>query len=80
MKTCSGNWKCCQYTSFGSGSYIYCQFSGYCAYQLPNDSRFIDDFNTQPIEELCVCAGSMGNDGNCPICGKLKYSRNGTTN
>ena len=36
-KTCSGDWRNCQYARPGTSVYIICKYSGYCVYQLPND-------------------------------------------
>jgi len=42
VKSCSGNWKCCQYSAVTSEPYIYCKYEGYCIYQLPNDGSLVD--------------------------------------
>ena len=72
MKTCTGG--CCSYR-FLSGMGYGCNYDGYCDYQLPRDSRPYfppSDFILHPIEEKCYCAGQIGNDGKCLICGLRK--------
>ena len=53
-----------------------CNYDGYCDYQLPRDSRMQpfshSDFILKPLEEKCICAGEMSNDGRCLGCGLRK--------
>ena len=37
IKTCRGDWKCCQYARQSSSTLIECGYFGHCIYQLPND-------------------------------------------
>jgi hypothetical protein len=66
MKTCNCE-GCCFYKIFG-GSLLGCNYEGYCDYQTPKDSRPI----VIPAIDSCICAGEIGFDGRCLICGKPK--------
>lgn len=72
-KTCTANCPC-QYRITGPGSVVGygCSYDNYCDYQLPRDSRM--PCYTIPIADYskCHCAGQIGNDGHCLVCGLLK--------
>ncbi len=77
MRTCSGDWKCCQYAAQSSSCYVYCKYEGYCIHQLPNDGiRTLpnDGIRTYGdlVKDICICSGSLNTAGNCSICGKPK--------
>ena len=72
----NGNKSCdsscpCVYRYMNSGTIGYgCNYSGYCDFQRPRDSRM------QPSAMIgtgiCSCAGPQGNDGYCIVCHLLK--------
>ena len=62
MVNCSSD-KSCDHRSAGGS---YCEYEGYCDFQLPRDSRIIQQTGTGK----CQCMGKLQiTSGICPYCG-----------
>jgi len=64
MKTCSSMFEC-EYKAMGASIYNRCNYNGYCDFQLPRDSRPVQQSGTGK----CVCGSTVNTGGICPMCG-----------
>ncbi len=59
----------CKYRYLGTGTIGYgCNFTFYCDYQLPKDSRSLEPIkNHCPYKAQCKDCGYLGGGGNCRL-------------